>query len=148
MQCCYLPNLPIPESYHDNVINSQQKREILIETGQAIDRGRLQKVFPATSVLLIQQNNWNSIKSDVRKYQYRRVITSQGERRDFGRRLSGDFRATSRKGRVVYYLRHYDVRVVTILRGWVSHYVESSLRRHQQMLIYVRWTMIMGFWLQ
>jgi len=56
--------------------------------------------------------------------------------------------ATSKEGAVVYYPLHHKARVVTVLPGRVSYCVESSSRRHRQRLIRVRWTVIVGFWLQ
>jgi len=69
--CCYLISISA-ESCHDDIINSQQRREIRTETGQATDRGRLPSVSSNMYV-----NNW----TERSKYYwigclYRRVITS------------------------------------------------------------------------
>ena len=116
----------------------RERRKIRIEIGQATDRGRLPKVFPAICTLLLEQNNWNTIESDVREYLYRRVITSQSflwwKTRSWSPLVwwfPGNL-----EGRHIRLLpttaRQHDVRVVTILPGWMSQCVESSSRRHTQ----------------
>jgi len=62
---CFVPHIAVTylifhfsgESCHDDVINSQQRKKIQIEIGQAIDHDGLPEVFPAIYMLLVEQND-------------------------------------------------------------------------------------------